>query len=598
MSCSCLVVLLSFFLSVNGQLFTSREDFSGVSVLPDGTVYVSGESTLYRLGADLSERRPHLRLGSGARLIGYLPDPPRKRSILCWINSTNGACEVRSLHGDSVVHSTRNMRPNAAHGYGSTKFYMFRGGVTAEQLVGTRIAVSGDDFLVAQPVIRPDESTGSSGSSAMTMVRFNSSAQIEGFTGVVRYNPYFILSGQQQFISSFQAIFESESCFYFLYTIQHRPSTVYERAFTFVSRMLKSDNSTRKPFLNYSPGAYVSMKTVPMAERNAYSVHTIVSSAVFARPSAALQLGADSLLVMSFIPASAPFTEPSSIYALSQSSLDASLDMVYASCLDYPNATTRGSPFSVVLGQLCSDKRVQHTFWQKSPRDRLKYSQTKLSRDYHLPLEFLPNLHSSSFPSVGDRLYESRSLVFSSILMEVIEEVTLLLAGTQDGLLLKFKVTKSKSHKLKAHVFQQEKIDTTSRSLTGLTLSNNREYVYIVANRSDDSAIHRRPLTDCSVFTTCQSCLNTLADVDVQNPFCGWCTITNKCTRRAECTKKIRKKFFRKGFSSSRRQTSKGNVRYTSSSERDKFRKWKRLVSQCPVSHGQIRKLLRCSLAF
>ena len=488
---SAVIVLLSFFLSGNGQLFTSREDISGVSVLSDGTVYVSGESTLYRLGADLSERKPHLTLGHGARLVGYLADPPRRRSILCWINSTYGACEVRSLNGDSVAHSTRNMRPNAAHGYGSTKFYMFRGGVTAEQLVGTRIAVSGDDFLVAQPVVGPDESSASGGSSAMTMVRFNSSAQSEGFAGVVRYNPYFILSGQQQFVSSFQAIFESESCFYFLYTIQHRPSTVYERAFTFVSRVFKSDNSTRKTFLNYSPGAYVSMTTVPLAERNAFSDHTVVSSAVFARPSAAL--GADPLLVMSFVPASASITGPSSIYALSQSSLDASFDMVYTSCLVYPNATTRGSPFSVVMDQLCSDKRVQHMFRQKSPRDSLKYSPTKLSQDYHLPLEFLPDLHSSSFPSVGDRLYESHTRVFTSVLMEVIEQETLLLAGTQDGLLLKLYVTKSNSNKLRARVFEQEKIDTASRSLSSLTLSHNREFVYIVANKSDDSAVHRQP---------------------------------------------------------------------------------------------------------
>ena len=211
--------------SVNGQEFSKSEEFSGVSVLPDGNVFVSGESKLYPLHANLKRRRPRhrVRLDSGARLVGFLPDPPRNRSILCWVNSTNGACEVRSLDGQHIVHSTRNMRPNAAHGYGSTKYYMFRGGVTPEELLGTRIAVSGDDFLVAQPVIKPDESSTRGGSSAMTMIRFNSSAQIEGYVGVVRYTPFFILSGKHQFINSFQIIFESDSFFYFVYTILHQP---------------------------------------------------------------------------------------------------------------------------------------------------------------------------------------------------------------------------------------------------------------------------------------------------------------------------------------------------------------------------------------
>ena len=533
-----LFTLIFAFVFANGRVFESREGISGVSVFPDGTVYVSGESTLYRLGADLSERRPHLTLGHGARLVGYLPDPPRKRSILCWINSTNGACEVRSLNGDSVAHSTRNMRPNSDHGYGSKQFYMFRGGVTAEQLVGTRIAVSGNDFLVAQPVIESNASA-DGGSSAMTMVRFNSSAGTEGFAGVVRFTYNKDLSGVYQHVNSFQAIFETKSHFYFMYTVRPSSVNVYQRPYTLVSRVCKADNGQRKPFEKYISGAYVSMVTIPMTEKNQLSTHTVVMSAVFGQPSP--DVSSESLLVMSFmqLQMTRPANGRSSIYALDQSSLDANLTSVYEKCskhsfqhVSYP----RSSPL-VVAPTSCQNTGVWNKLTQSPKKDSLICS-TGRSQDYHFPLEDIPDvLYSSAFPSVGDQLYKSDRFVFTSVLMEVVENVTLLLAGTKDGFLFKLHVTKSKSNKLKAHVFEQQKIDNMSRPLTSLTLSHDRKDVYIVANRSTGSAVFRRPVVyiNCSVYSSCESCLKLSAGANVSHPLCGWCTAETRCSRRAEC---------------------------------------------------------------
>ena len=372
----------------NGQVFSRREDISGVSVTSDGTVYVSGKSTIYRLDADLSERPSHLSLGPSARVIGYVPDAPRQRAILCWVNSTYGACEVRSLSNNAMTYTTGNMRPNDAHGRGAKKYYMFRGNVTAQQLVSTRIAVSGGDFLVAQPVVAPD-GTPNKGSSAMTMVRFNSSAQIEGYTGVVRNRSNVFLSGTQQFINSFQAIFESDSYYYFMYTIlpPARDNT-YARPITQVARVCKVDNSRRLRFGKYSPGAYVSMTIIPMAESNR-NIWTVVSSAVFAKPSP--DLGSDSLLVMSFVQTESS-SGLSSIYALGHTSLNSSLQKVYSDCISQ-RSDVRGSPLSTKAGQdaaWCNDDGKRKQLFDFASLNSLVCEAGGARHAYHFPFELYP----------------------------------------------------------------------------------------------------------------------------------------------------------------------------------------------------------------
>ena len=450
------LALVSTVTLATGQVFSRREDISGVFVTTDGTVYVSGKSTIYRLDEDLSERPSHLSLGASARVIGYVPDAPRQRAILCWVNSTYGACEVRSLSNNAMTYTTGNMRPNDAHGRGAMKYYMFRGNVTAQQLVSTRIAVSGGDFLVAQPVVAPD-GTPNKGSSAMTMVRFNSSAQIEGYAGVVKQRLNVFLAGSQQFINSFQAIFESDDHYYFMYTIlPPAGDDTYDRPITQVARVCKVDDSSRLRFNMYSPGAYVSMTTIPMAERN-LNIWTVVSSAVFAKPSP--DLGSDSLLVMSFVQTESS-SGLSSIYALGLTSLDSSLRNVYSDCLSMSSGV-RGSPLSTAAG-LCSVESLRIQLFDRVSPNSLVCEAGGARQTYHYPFELHPPIQGGTFPSVGDLLYESPTLVFTSVRMHVVDNVTLLLAGTKNGTLLRLHVRQSQSNKLEAVLFDQEDVDTSS----------------------------------------------------------------------------------------------------------------------------------------
>ena len=123
--------------------------------------------------------------------------------------------------------------------------------------------------------------------------------------------------------------------------------------------------------------------------------------------------------------------------------------------------------------------------------------------------------------------------------MHVVDNVTLLLAGTKNGTLLRLHVRKSQSNKLEAVLLDQEDVDTSSRPLISLTLSHDGMYVYIVANKTDDSAVYRRPVISCSQHTSCQSCLNVSAQADIQHPLCGWCATTSTCTRQTQCTSAI-----------------------------------------------------------
>ena len=89
----------------------------------------------------------------------------------------------------------------------------------------------------------------------------------------------------------------------------------------------------------------------------------------------------------------------------------------------------------------------------------------------------------------------------------------------------------------KARVFEQMQVDSVSRPLSSLTLSYDKASVYIVANKTDDSAVYHQPLIDCSTFMvkSCQACLTVSPKAEVQNPLCGWCAETSSCTRPAQC---------------------------------------------------------------
>ena len=52
-----------------------------------------------------------------------------------------------------------------------------------------------------------------------------------------------------------------------------------------------------------------------------------------------------------------------------------------------------------------------------------------------------------------------------------------------------------------------------------------REHVYVMTNKK----LSKVRVQDCSVYTSCGQCLGS------KDPYCGWCSLENKCSLRGDC---------------------------------------------------------------
>ena len=52
-----------------------------------------------------------------------------------------------------------------------------------------------------------------------------------------------------------------------------------------------------------------------------------------------------------------------------------------------------------------------------------------------------------------------------------------------------------------------------------------REHVYAMT----DKKLSKVRVQDCSIYTSCGECLGS------KDPYCGWCSLENKCSLRGDC---------------------------------------------------------------
>ena len=52
-----------------------------------------------------------------------------------------------------------------------------------------------------------------------------------------------------------------------------------------------------------------------------------------------------------------------------------------------------------------------------------------------------------------------------------------------------------------------------------------REHVYAMT----DKKVSKVRVQDCSIYTSCGECLGS------KDPYCGWCSLENKCSLRGDC---------------------------------------------------------------
>ncbi|XP_031564462.1 plexin-A4-like [Actinia tenebrosa] len=101
------------------------------------------------------------------------------------------------------------------------------------------------------------------------------------------------------------------------------------------------------------------------------------------------------------------------------------------------------------------------------------------------------------------------------------EDYTVVFLGDNNGHLLKVSVGDSSSLLTPYH----DEAISQGKPLTKVVLSKDRQSLYV----ANDLKVFKVPVEDCSSHSSCKSCTGH------GDPFCGWCTLYEKCSRRALC---------------------------------------------------------------
>ncbi|XP_070559695.1 plexin-A2-like [Ptychodera flava] len=103
---------------------------------------------------------------------------------------------------------------------------------------------------------------------------------------------------------------------------------------------------------------------------------------------------------------------------------------------------------------------------------------------------------------------------------------TVMFTGDNSGQLKKMKVTSGTS----ATEYEAITVvrDNPEIVQNGLVFDNQKNFIYVMSKRQ----ITKVPVENSEQYTNCEDCT---AIKGVGDPYCGWCSLENKCSRKAEC---------------------------------------------------------------
>ncbi|XP_077977579.1 plexin-A2-like [Glandiceps talaboti] len=123
--------------------------------------------------------------------------------------------------------------------------------------------------------------------------------------------------------------------------------------------------------------------------------------------------------------------------------------------------------------------------------------------------------------------YTSRGSKLTAISAVTHLDHTIVFVGNEDGYLKKLKVVSGTS------ALEYEDIAVVSNNpeivQNGLMFDKEENYIYVMSKRQ----ITKLPVENCEQYTDCEDCTSVNG---VGDPYCGWCSLENKCSRKVDCT--------------------------------------------------------------
>ncbi|CAG5119135.1 unnamed protein product, partial [Candidula unifasciata] len=118
-----------------------------------------------------------------------------------------------------------------------------------------------------------------------------------------------------------------------------------------------------------------------------------------------------------------------------------------------------------------------------------------------------------TFPAASPRL--------SSITVATTHDYTVAYLGTKDGHLIKVSVESNSS----TNIYETVAVAGGLPILAGMSFDDDRKHLYLLTEKK----VVKVKVQNCAQYLTCSECLGA------RDPYCGWCSLENKCSQRSEC---------------------------------------------------------------
>uniref|UniRef100_A0AC34RQY4 Sema domain-containing protein n=1 Tax=Panagrolaimus sp. JU765 TaxID=591449 RepID=A0AC34RQY4_9BILA len=139
---------------------------------------------------------------------------------------------------------------------------------------------------------------------------------------------------------------------------------------------------------------------------------------------------------------------------------------------------------------------------------------------YECGTEVNPYVNGHNYPVVSRSVFDSRTDFFTSIFIHGVQDVNVAFVGTSKGKLHKIVIHNSTT----ASIFKT--LDLGSSAILQDKVFVPETFNLFVLS---EHGVHKIKLDHCESVDGCNQCLNQ------GNPFCGWCLVTNKCSKATEC---------------------------------------------------------------
>ncbi|KAM9328569.1 plexin-B2-like isoform 2-T6 [Pholidichthys leucotaenia] len=302
----------------------------------------------------------------------------------------------------------------------------------------------------------------------------------------------------------FRFAFKDEGFVYFLFS--RTLGAQDQKNFTFISRMCENDdhyysytelqlNCSTSNKYNKAQAAYVAASGEILAQ--------ILSNSSRYGPVSA----SDKVLFVTFTSEEDPSSSALCMYPLE--SINNHLVEIIRAC--YSNNGYINNKLAVYIPYSSSVESCSTNF------------NNEMVNKYKCGAEFLPNPLASKpeFALTAEPSLE-RQVHMTAVAVTVEMGHAVAFVGTTTGEVLKVH--------LSAHpeVYGRASDDVTGTEVNkNLLFDSSQEHLYITTEKK----IAKVPVQECHQKTDCQTC------VDMKDPYCGWCVLEGKCTRKKECSR-------------------------------------------------------------